>query len=121
MKIERTLILLGLFLAFFVAHSQDALKPSDFLTSEFHKDRREKLREIMPASSVAVFFANPVRNRANDVDFLYHQDPNLYYLTGYTEPHTVLLIFKENQTTQNGESYNEIIFVQPRNEMYEMW
>jgi len=95
--------------------------PTDFLSKEFHKERRQKLREKMPTNSVAVFFANPVRNRANDVDFIYHQDPEFLYLTGYKEPHAVLLIFKDNQTSANGKSYNEIIFVQPRDAMSEMW
>ncbi len=95
--------------------------PSDFLSKDFHKDRREKLRNKLPKNSVAVFFANPIRNRANDVDFFYHQDPNFYYMTGYKEPHAVLLVFKENQTAANGTSYNEIIFVQPRDAMREMW
>jgi Xaa-Pro aminopeptidase len=95
--------------------------PTDFLSKEFHKERRQKLREKMPANSVAVFFANPIRNRANDVDFIYHQDPEFLYLTGYKEPHAVLLVFKDNQTSANGKSYNEIIFVQPRNAMREMW
>ena len=98
--------------------AQDA--PSDFLTSEFHKGRRALIREKMPTNSVAVFFANPVRNRANDVDYIYHQDPNFYYLTGYREPHAVLMIFKESQEGPDG-SYEEIIFVQPRNAMAEMW
>ena len=50
--------------------------PSDYLTAEFHADRRAAVRQKLPPNSVAVFFANPVRNRANDVDFHYHQDPN---------------------------------------------
>ncbi|GAB1444564.1 MAG: aminopeptidase P family protein [Cyclobacteriaceae bacterium] len=95
--------------------------PGDFLSKEFHKERRQKLREKMPPNSVSVFFANPVRNRANDVDFVYHQDPNFFYLTGYTEPDAVLLIFKDNQIAANGKFYNEIIFVQPRDAMREMW
>lgn len=95
-------------------------QPNDYLTSEFHQERRSLLREKMPSNSVAVFFANPVRNRANDVDFIYHQDPNFFYLTGYKEPHAVLLVFKSDQNGPNG-SYNEIIFIQPRNEMAEMW
>ncbi|MEQ8362431.1 MAG: aminopeptidase P family protein [Cyclobacteriaceae bacterium] len=95
--------------------------PTDFLSKEFHKERRQKLREKMPTNSVSVFFANPVRNRANDVDFIYHQDPEFLYLTGYKEPHAVLLVFKDNQTSANGKSYNEIIFVQPRDAMSEMW
>lgn len=95
-------------------------EPHDFLTSEFHSERRTLVREKMPDNSVAVFFANPVRNRANDVDYIYHQDPNFYYLTGYREPHAVLLIFKEEQEAPEG-SYDEIIFIQPRNAMAEMW
>ena len=46
--------------------------PDDFLPMEFHDERRELVREKMPENSVAVFFANPVRNRANDVDYMYH-------------------------------------------------
>jgi Xaa-Pro aminopeptidase len=33
----------------------------------------------MPKNSVAVFFGNPVRNRANDVDYVHHQDPDLLF------------------------------------------
>src|SRR5687768_10486589 len=102
------------------AQSSDDL-PADFLTQEFHRGRREALREKLPPNSVAVFFANPIRNRANDVDFAYHQDPNFYYLTGYKEPDAVLLIFKDKQTAKNGTQYDEIIFVQPRNANAEMW
>ncbi len=95
--------------------------PTDYLTSEFHKSRREALRKMMPKNSVAVFFANPVRNRANDVDFQYHQDPDFYYLTGYTEPHTVLMIFSDDQQANSGAKYNEIVFAQSRDPQSEMW
>jgi Xaa-Pro aminopeptidase len=95
--------------------------PEDFLSKEWHKERRQKLREKLPANSVAVFFANAVRNRSNDVDYVYHQDPDFYYLSGYKEPDAVLFIFKDKQTANNGTQYDEIIFVQPRNEQAEMW
>jgi len=100
---------------------QSANQPSDFLSKDFHADRRQKLRERMPANSVAVFFANPVRNRANDVDYTYHQDPDFYYLTGYREPNAVLIVFKEKQKATAGTDYDEIIFVQARNEREETW
>ncbi len=96
-------------------------KPSDYLTSDFHQERRSSLRKILPQNSVAVLFANPVRNRANDVDYVYHQDPDFYYLTGYKEPHAVLLIFSESQKSASNRIYNELIFVQPKNKMMEMW
>lgn len=74
----------------------------------------------MPDNSVAVFFSNPVRNRSNDVDYVYHQDPDFYYLTGHREPHAVMLIFKEWQTV-DGKQYDELVFVQPRDVMAELW
>lgn len=95
--------------------------PEDFLTKEFHLQRRSKLRESMPANSVAVFFANAIRNRANDVDYVYHQNPDFFYLTGYKEPNAVLFVFKDKQTAANGTAYDEIIFVQPRNAEREQW
>jgi Xaa-Pro aminopeptidase len=114
-----------LFLSFAVlmraAAQVDPELPEDFLTKDWHQERRTKLREKLPPNSVAVFFANPVRNRANDVDYVYHQSPDFYYLTGYKEPHAVLFIFKDQQRASNGATYNEIIFVQPRNIEAEMW
>ncbi len=115
----KNLLLLILTLSTGIVFGQD--EPADFLKSEFHQSRRELLRADLPANSVAVFFANPVRNRANDVDFLYHQDPDFFYLTGYREPNSILLIFKDPQNSPERNTYNEIIFVQPRNEMAEMW
>lgn len=94
--------------------------PTDYLSSDFHKERRANLRASMSENSVAVFFANAIRNRANDVDYVYHQDPNFHYLTGYNEPNAVLVIFSEDQ--QNGEdTFNELIYVQKRDPRMEQW
>ncbi|WP_456461051.1 aminopeptidase P family protein [Lutibacter sp.] len=107
-------------LSFIVVSSQKNDLPQDYLTKEFHKDRREQLRTLLPKNSVAVFFSAAVRNRANDVDYVYHQNPNFYYLTGYKEPNSLLLIFKNEQTI-DGKTFNEVLFVQERNEYAEMW
>ena len=104
--------------SFFVTAQQ---LPTDYLTADFHKGRRDAFRAEMPANSVAVLFSNPVRNRANDVDYIYHQDPDFHYLTGYNEPHAVLLIFSSPQTTPDGNTYKELIFVQERNARAEQW
>src|SRR5579871_3513519 len=117
----KTLVAGFLALCFLNAAGQDADLPNDFLTKAFYKERRQKLREKLPANSVAVFFANPVRNRANDVDYAYHQDPDFFYLTGYKEPNSILLVFKDAQKAANGTPYDEIVFVQPRNAQAELW
>ena len=79
------------------------------------------MRESMPANTVSVFFASAVRNRANDVDYTYHQDPDFFYLTGYKEPDAILFVFKDKQVVTNGVQYDEILFIQPKNELREMW
>lgn len=94
--------------------------PDDFLPMDFHQSRREALRAKMPPNSVAVVFSNPIRNRANDVDYMYHQDPNFYYLTGHQEPHSVLLLFKDQQQ-MNGKAFDEMIFVRSRDALKELY
>jgi Xaa-Pro aminopeptidase len=93
---------------------------TDLLSPEFHKERRDALRALMPDSSVAVFFSNPVHTRANDVVFDFHQDPNLYYLSGLREPNAVLLIFKEKRKIDSLFT-DEILFVQKRSPKDESW
>ena len=93
---------------------------SDKLPSTFHSGRRQALRDLMPAKSMVVVFANPVRNRSNDVDYQYSQNPDFYYLTGYLEPNSMLLLFKEEQEIGN-QKFNEVLFVQERNPSKEIW
>ena len=96
-------------------------RPTDFLTPAFHKQRRELLRAQLPPHSVAVLFAAPVRNRANDVDFVYHQNPDFHYLTGYEEPDAVLLLFAEPRTLGGQPGVTEALFAQPRDPARESW
>ncbi len=99
--------------------SQENL-PQDYLSILFHKDRRAAARQLMPANSVMVVFAAPTRTYSNDVDYFYHQNPDLYYFTGYKEPNALLLIFKEPQIS-NGKNYTELFFIQKRNADEERW
>ncbi len=74
----------------------------------------------MPSNSVAVIFTNPVKNRSNDVDFIYHPNTDFFYLTGLREPNSVLIIFSENRDFGDFTS-DELVFVQPRDVQAEMW
>jgi len=86
----------------------------------FHQSRRDALREKLPPNSVAVIFANPTRNRANDVDYVYHQDPNFFYLTGWREPQSVLLVYASEQQDDKG-TYQDKIYIQERDPSAEQW
>ncbi len=101
--------------------AQDEFLPTDYLGKDFYAGRRAALRASMPDSSVAVIFAYPTRNFSNDVDYLYHPNPDMYYFSGYKEPHSLLLVFKEPQADSAGKTYTELLFVQKRNVQAEQW
>ena len=108
-------------LSFFFLLSSSVLKAQKSeLSLDFHKNRRVELRQKLPSNSVAVFFSSPIRNRANDVDFIYHQDPNFFYLTGWNEPHAVLFVFNAPQEDEEGVYY-EKLYVRERDPRNEMW
>ncbi len=80
-KLQRLPALLGFFIYSVVLTAQDEL-PADYLSKEFHAGRREALRQLMPGNSVFIVLAYPVRNFSNDVDYLFHQNPGIYYFSG---------------------------------------
>lgn len=93
---------------------------TDFLPASFHKARRDSLRKALPDSSAMVLFANPERNRSNDVYYEYHQDPNFYYLTGFREPNAMVIIYKEAHEIE-GKKTDEVLFLPSRNPSSEIW
>ena len=94
--------------------------PADYLTPSFHAGRRQALRDLMPPNSVAVVFSYPPAVFSKDVDYVFHQNPDLYYFSGYNEPNAMLLIFKDMQGSGDS-SYNELFFVQHRDVRSEQW
>ena len=114
---KQFLLLFVFLLSLSQIQSQENL-PTDYLSKEFHKERREAFRNLLPANSVAVVFSYPERVFSKDINYNFHQNPDMYYLTGYKEPDAVLLIFKDAQGT---EKYNEVLFVRERNASQETW
>lgn len=84
--------------------------------SELYARRREhfvKAIEAADPESVAVLPSAPVFIRNNDVDHEYRQDSDLFYLTGFDEPESVLVLgAKERKAT---------MFVRPRDPEREVW
>jgi Xaa-Pro aminopeptidase len=78
--------------------------------------RRASFFDAMASSSpsaVAVFPAAPVFVRNNDVEHEYRQDSDFFYLTGFDEPDSVLVLdAPERKTT---------LFVRPRDRDREVW
>ncbi|RLB45879.1 MAG: Xaa-Pro aminopeptidase [Deltaproteobacteria bacterium] len=77
-------------------------------------ERRERLLSAMGAG-VLVVPAAPVAIRNNDVEHAYRQDSDFFYLTGFDEPESVLIL-----TNQHPE-HQTVLFVRTRNPEREIW
>jgi Xaa-Pro aminopeptidase len=75
--------------------------------------RRKRLLEAI-GHGVVIVPAAPVSIRNNDVEHDYRQDSDFYYLTGFDEPESVLVLSTEHvQRT--------VLFVRPRDKDRETW
>jgi len=107
-----------LFLSAFSLQSQSEAPPA--LDVSFHKERRQMALDKLPPNSISVIFSAPIRNRSNDVDHPYHQNPNFYYLTGFQEAHAVLVLLG-TPIESEGSLSQEILFVRDRDPYYALW
>ena len=93
---------------------------ADLLSAEFHRGRRTEVMARLPHNALAIFFAAPVRNRSNDVNFEYRQDSDFLYLTGSAEAGSVLVL-APGGVEVDGRTVREILFVPPRDPAQEVW
>jgi Xaa-Pro aminopeptidase len=79
--------------------------------------RRASFAEAMakagPGEAVAILPAAPVFARNSDVDHDYRQDSDLFYMTGFDEPHSALVL--------NGSDKKATLFLRPRDPDREIW
>ena len=101
--------LLVLFVLGLAAHAG-----SSELTDDL-KARRARVMDKLGPDAMLILWSAPTRVYSRDIDYEYRQDSNLYYLTGLTQPNTILVVMPGNVTRRS------ILFVQPRNPTREHW
>ncbi len=105
----------------YLQYDQDLVAPKVF------KIRRDNLMQMMGRESMGIFYSGPERQRNGDVNFLYHQDENFYYLTGFNEPSSILILIPAGislpslQDSAKKVLIHEILFVQKRIKEKEQW
>lgn len=88
--------------------------------NELYAKRRAHMIAAMAASNepaIAVLPAAPTYIRNNDVDHDYRQDSDLFYLTGFDEPQSVLVLV----TNGDAKAPTSFMFVRPRDPEREVW
>src|ERR1700730_13731881 len=82
--------------------------------AEIFRKRRGHLLRSIGEGAVAVLPSAPVAVRSNDVEFVYRQDNDFYYLTGFAEPESVAVFAP-------GHPEEFAMFVLPRDRERETW
>lgn len=78
------------------------------------KKRRERLSKLLNPDSAVIVPSHPELIRNNDAHYDYRQDSSLFYLTGFEEPGSVLVM-------RPGQNPETVLFVRPRNPERETW
>ena len=80
-----------------------------------YKARRDKLVSSMPKHSVTVLFSTTNKTRSNDTSYPFRQDSNFYYMSGFKEDNSILMLIKKKK------KYKSILFVNKKDKTDEMW
>ena len=77
--------------------------------------RRARVAQAIGSKAVLILFSAEPRVYANDVDYEYRQENNLYYLTQLKQKRATLVLMPGNQQTP------EILFIPRRDPLSEVW
>lgn len=77
--------------------------------------RRARVMERLEPETMLILLSAPTRTYSRDVDYVYRQDSNLYYLTGITQPDTILVLMPGNQ------EHRELLFIEDEDVVREHW
>src|SRR4051794_36566819 len=83
----------------------------------YYKARRDQLMKAHPGG-VFVLPSHPDYIRNSDVHHPFRQDSNFYYLSGFEEPESCLVLAPAASLPGG---YRTLLFVQPRDPEKEMW
>ncbi|MDJ0903282.1 MAG: aminopeptidase P N-terminal domain-containing protein [Xenococcus sp. MO_188.B8] len=81
--------------------------------SEYQQRREQLMAKV--GSGTAIFHSAPMAVMHNDVEYVYRQDSDFYYLTGFNEPEAVAVFAPHH------EEHRFILFVQPKDPDKETW
>lgn len=80
-----------------------------------YKARRDFLASTMAKHSLTVLFSTTSKTRSNDTNYPFRQDSNFYYMSGFKEDNSILVLVK------NKTKYRSILFVNKKDKIDEMW
>ena len=77
--------------------------------------RRENLSKLLLDDSVVLVASSSIKSRNSDADYPFRQDSNFYYLSGFNEPESLLVI------RPSAKKRKYVIFCRDRDPLREQW
>lgn len=96
----------------------------DKAQKNFHASRRKEFSRLIGKDSIAIIFSSSHQNKSYDGDFHFKQYKNFYYLTGFNEPDSALLLAPGGikLKSDNREiKVNDALYVQRKDPLMETW
>ncbi|MCX6165455.1 MAG: aminopeptidase P N-terminal domain-containing protein [Ignavibacteriae bacterium] len=91
----------------------------------FHKSRRQELLKQVEKDSLVLVFGATFKHKSYDYDYPFKQNRNFFYLTGFEESHSALLLapggIKVSAGKNKFKTVKEILFVQQKDKAREVW
>ncbi|AQA17523.1 Xaa-Pro aminopeptidase [Halioglobus japonicus] len=85
------------------------------ITNSEYRRRRRKLMDLMEPNSIAIIPSARQQLRSRDTEFHFRQDSDFYYLSGFQEPESVLVLIP-------GREHGEyVMFCPERDPQAELW
>lgn len=91
---------------------------------DFHKSRRKEFAKQIGKDSIAIIFGNTLINKSYDADYNFSQNRNFYYLTGFNEPNSALLLAPDGlniDVNKKSKAVKEVLYVQKKDHLAETW
>lgn len=78
---------------------------------------RKNLSKLLKNNSIAIFNASDEFPRSGDQNFLFKQNPDLFYLSGIDQEQTILLLYPDCPNPL----YREVLFLRQTNDYIKVW
>jgi Xaa-Pro aminopeptidase len=85
------------------------------INKETFGKRREKLTKCI-TNGIAIIPSGSLKQRSNDTEYSFRQNSNFYYLSGFKEPNSVLVIINKN-----GEQSKTRLYLSKKDPQMELW
>jgi Xaa-Pro aminopeptidase len=87
------------------------------IDSQLFIENRNRLQQLMLPNSMAILLSNDEMPRSGDQNYDFHQQPDLFHLTGIGQEKTILLFFPDSPNPM----YREALFIRRTNEHIQVW